>query len=182
MLDSTKPSANRGITSDSNEVHGVDAHGKVVLRKTLGRDAVSSFFFAKLPLCLIGMQASNGAHYWARVLSGFGHQIRLIASVRDTLRQVQHASLARARGDQDPGSRWCLGAIEVDVGESHRGSRHRPCHSHQEAGYTSAAVAVEICRKMLQSGGIDVRPHMAHRAQLQSRPATVLRMAPYQLP
>ena len=60
------------------EVHGVDAHGKVVLRKTLRRNAVSSFF-ANLPPCLIGMEASNGAHYWARVLSGFGHQVRLIS-------------------------------------------------------------------------------------------------------
>lgn len=60
------------------EVHGVDAHGKVVLRKTLRRDAVPSFF-ANLTPCLIGMEASNGAHYWARVLSGFGHQIRLIS-------------------------------------------------------------------------------------------------------
>ena len=48
------------------EVHGVDGRGKVVLRKTLRRDAVSSFF-ANLPSCLIGMEASNGAHYWARV-------------------------------------------------------------------------------------------------------------------
>ena len=60
------------------EVHGVDAHGKVVLRKTLRRNAVSSLF-ANLPPCLIGMEASNGAHYWARVLSGFGHQVRLIS-------------------------------------------------------------------------------------------------------
>ena len=49
-----------------------------VLRKTLRRNAVSSFF-ANLPPCLIGMEASNGAHYWARVLSGFGHQVRLIS-------------------------------------------------------------------------------------------------------
>ena len=60
------------------EVHGVDARGKVVLRKTLRRDAVSSFF-ANLPSCLIGMEASNGAHYWARVLSGLGHEVRLIS-------------------------------------------------------------------------------------------------------
>jgi transposase len=60
------------------EVHGVDAHGKVVLRKTLRRNAVPSLF-ANLPPCLIGMEASNGAHYWARVLSGFGHQVRLIS-------------------------------------------------------------------------------------------------------
>jgi transposase len=60
------------------EVHGVDGRGKVVLRKTLRRDAVSSFF-ANLPSCLIGMEASNGAHYWARVLSGLGHEVRLIS-------------------------------------------------------------------------------------------------------
>jgi transposase len=46
------------------EVHGVDDHGKAVLRKTLRHDAVSGFF-ANLPPCQIGMEASNGAHYWA---------------------------------------------------------------------------------------------------------------------
>jgi transposase len=60
------------------EVHGVDAHGKTVLRKTLRRHAVSTFF-ANLPPCLIGLEASNGAHYWAKVLSAFGHHVRLIS-------------------------------------------------------------------------------------------------------
>jgi transposase len=60
------------------EVHGVDARGKAVMRKTLRRDAVPSFF-ANLPPCLIGMEASNGAHYWARVLSALGHEVRLIS-------------------------------------------------------------------------------------------------------
>lgn len=60
------------------EVHGVDDHGKAVLRKTLRRDAVSGFF-ANLPPCQIGMEASNGAHYWAKILAGFGHEVRLIS-------------------------------------------------------------------------------------------------------
>lgn len=60
------------------EVHGVDSHGKVVVRKTLRRDAVAHFF-ANLPPCLVGMEASNGAHYWTRVLTEFGHQVRLIS-------------------------------------------------------------------------------------------------------
>lgn len=59
-------------------VHGVDSHGKVIVRKTLRRDAVARFF-ANLPACLVGMEASNGAHYWARVLTDLGHQVRLIA-------------------------------------------------------------------------------------------------------
>ena len=60
------------------EVHGVDAHGKIVVRKTLRRAAVSTFF-ANLPPCLVGMEASNGAHYWASVLTDLGHQVRLIS-------------------------------------------------------------------------------------------------------
>lgn len=60
------------------EVHGVDSHGKVVVRKTLRRDAVARFF-ANLPPCLVGMEASNGAHYWARVLTNLGHEVRLIS-------------------------------------------------------------------------------------------------------
>jgi transposase len=59
-------------------VHGVDSHGKVAVRKTLRRDGVAQFF-AKLPRCLVGMEASNGAHYWARVLIDLGHDVRLIS-------------------------------------------------------------------------------------------------------
>ncbi|MET4808365.1 IS110 family transposase [Limibacillus sp. MBR-115] len=60
------------------EVHGVDSRGKAVLRKTLRRDAVSRFF-ANLPPCLVGVEASNGAHYWAKVLTDLGHEVRLIS-------------------------------------------------------------------------------------------------------
>src|ERR1700683_427811 len=60
------------------EVHGVDRLGNVVMRKTLRRGSVSTFF-ANLPPCLVGMEASNGAHYWARVLTDLGHQVRLIS-------------------------------------------------------------------------------------------------------
>jgi hypothetical protein len=60
------------------EVHGVDAHGNVVVRKTLRRGSVATFF-ANLPPCLVGMEASNGAHYWARVLTELGHTVRLMS-------------------------------------------------------------------------------------------------------
>jgi transposase len=59
------------------EVHGVDGQGNVVIRKTLRRGSVSTFF-ANLPPCLVGMEASNGAH-WARVLTELGHKVRLIS-------------------------------------------------------------------------------------------------------
>lgn len=60
------------------EVHGVDAEDRVVLRKTLRRDGVAQFF-AELPTCVVGMEACSGAHYWAKVLSDLGHEVRLIS-------------------------------------------------------------------------------------------------------
>src|SRR3990172_2565709 len=60
------------------QVHGVDKHGKGVLRKQLKRKDVVSFF-ANLEPCLIGMEACGGAHYWARKLAALGHTVRLMA-------------------------------------------------------------------------------------------------------
>jgi transposase len=60
------------------EVHGVDAGDRVVLRKTLRRDAVAQFF-SELPGCVVGIEACSGAHYWAKVLTDLGHEVRLIA-------------------------------------------------------------------------------------------------------
>jgi len=60
------------------QVHGVDARGKVALRKQLKRSQVVAFF-AQLAPCLIGMEACGGAHFWARRLVEFGHTVKLIA-------------------------------------------------------------------------------------------------------
>lgn len=60
------------------QLHGVDEHGKTVLRKQLKRDQVAPFM-ANLAPCLIGMEACGGAHYWARKLQGFGHTVRLMS-------------------------------------------------------------------------------------------------------
>jgi transposase len=60
------------------QVHGIDAHGKVVLRKQLRRAQVAGFF-ANLPPCLVGMEACGGAHHWGRKLEALGHTVRLMA-------------------------------------------------------------------------------------------------------
>ncbi|QEL27060.1 IS110 family transposase (plasmid) [Bosea sp. F3-2] len=59
------------------QVHGVDAGGEVALRRQLRRARVLPFF-AKLPACLIGIEACATAHYWARELGALGHQVKLI--------------------------------------------------------------------------------------------------------
>jgi transposase len=53
------------------QVHGVDERGKVVLRRQLRREQMAEFF-AKLPPCLVGMEACGSAHHWARVLQAQG--------------------------------------------------------------------------------------------------------------
>jgi transposase len=66
------------LAKDVFQVHGVDAHGKAVLRKQLKRKDVMSFF-ANLEPCLIGMEACGSSHYWARKLAALGHTVRLMA-------------------------------------------------------------------------------------------------------
>src|SRR5690606_24190927 len=59
------------------QVHAVDAAGEPVVRKTLRRAQVLPFF-AKLPPCLVGMEACGTSHHWARELTKAGHQVRLM--------------------------------------------------------------------------------------------------------
>jgi transposase len=55
------------------QVHGADGSGRAVLRKRLRRNQLSDFF-ANLPQCLVGLEATQGAHYWALILTPFGHE------------------------------------------------------------------------------------------------------------
>jgi transposase len=59
------------------QVHAVDAGEAVVVRRALRRRQVLAWF-AKLPRCLVGMEACATAHYWARELAKLGHEVRLI--------------------------------------------------------------------------------------------------------
>ena len=59
------------------QVHGVDASGQVVVRRPLRRAQMLPFF-AKLPSCLVGMEACGTSHHWARELIKLGHEVRLM--------------------------------------------------------------------------------------------------------
>ena len=60
-------------------LHGVDEHGKAVLvAPKVARDKLVGMI-AALPPCTIGMEACSGAHHWARVFTGLGHTVRLMA-------------------------------------------------------------------------------------------------------
>jgi transposase len=59
-------------------VHGVDAGGVVLIRRTVSRAKLAQLI-AQLPPCLIGMEACSGAHEWARRFAAFGHIAKLMA-------------------------------------------------------------------------------------------------------
>ena len=39
-------------------------------------------FLANLPACIVGIEACGTAHHWARTLSSFGHEVKLIQPIR----------------------------------------------------------------------------------------------------
>jgi transposase len=59
------------------QVHGIDAEGKVVIRRQLKRRYVLAFF-QKLAPCLVGIEACASSHHWSRELKGLGHTVRLM--------------------------------------------------------------------------------------------------------
>ncbi|MCC5958588.1 MAG: transposase [Rhodobacteraceae bacterium] len=59
------------------QIHAVDSAGAVVIRRQVRRAQVP-LFFSRLSPCLVGMEACAGAHFWARELAKFGHEVRLI--------------------------------------------------------------------------------------------------------
>ncbi len=60
------------------QIHAVDEHGKMAVKKQLKRNQVIPFF-SNLEPCLVGMEACGGAHYWARKLEQLGHTVKLMA-------------------------------------------------------------------------------------------------------
>ena len=59
------------------QIHGVDASGRIVIRRAIRRSQVLPFF-AKLPPCLVGIEACGTSHHWARELLSLGHDVRLM--------------------------------------------------------------------------------------------------------
>ena len=60
------------------EVCGQAAAGKVVMT---GKHKPAQFkaLMAQLPACLVGLEACGRSHHWARVLQGYGHEVKMMA-------------------------------------------------------------------------------------------------------
>jgi transposase len=58
---------------------GLDASGAVVLRRRVKRETLIRLA-AKLPPCIVAMEACCGAHYLGRIFAARGHEVRLMSS------------------------------------------------------------------------------------------------------
>ena len=131
------------------QVHAVDAEGHVVVRKALRRTQVLPFF-ARLPSCLVGMEACGTSHHWARELTKLGHEVRLMppAYVKPYVKRGKHplpAGLCAEGQDlrEEAGDRGCL--------QARRTADHWQVH--QEAG------GQHPVQEGIQAGRQELRAH-----------------------
>src|SRR5271165_7117275 len=61
------------------QIHGVNETGKVEIKRKLRRSELIAFF-EKQESCTVVMEACGAAHHWARMLTGLGHTVKLIAA------------------------------------------------------------------------------------------------------
>ncbi len=81
------------------QVHAVDDTRQVVIRRKLLRSELLPFFEKQEP-CTVAMEACGAAHHWARVLTGLGHNVKLIApeAVRPFVKRGKKNDAADAAG------------------------------------------------------------------------------------
>jgi len=60
------------------QLHGASMTGELKFRKKLSRGSFAKFM-AEQPPAVIVMEACGSAHYWAREMSRYGHEVKLIA-------------------------------------------------------------------------------------------------------
>ena len=66
------------LAKRSFQVHGVDAEGRKVVRQEVEPPEAQGIS-GHLEPCVVAMEACGSAHYWARLLRSYGHEVRLIA-------------------------------------------------------------------------------------------------------
>lgn len=66
------------LGKNSCSVIGLDPTGRVVLRRRMRRESIVGLA-AKLPGCVVAMEACCGAHHLGRLLAAQGHEVRLMS-------------------------------------------------------------------------------------------------------
>lgn len=99
------------------QLHGATGEGEVVFRKKLSRKQFLTFMQTH-PRCRVAMEACATAHHWARTLTAFGHDVRLIAPkfVKPYVKN-QKNDMADAGAITEAASRPTMRFVEVKTPE-----------------------------------------------------------------
>src|SRR5512134_2181287 len=127
-------------------VHGVDEHGKAVLRKRVSRGKLLELF-AQLPSSLVGMQACSGAHYWARGAvgpPGGDHGSALRSAVSEEPEERRQRCRGDLRGGEPP-------QHVARAGEEHRAEGLLVLHRVRQGLTTERAGAINQLRGLLSA-------------------------------
>lgn len=91
------------------QVHAVDTVGTPEIRRKLRRSELIPFF-EKQEACTVVLEACGAAHHWARMLTGLGHDVKLIApdAVRPFVKKGR-------KNDAADAAALCAAASQPDV-------------------------------------------------------------------
>jgi hypothetical protein len=148
------------------QVHGIDASGRVVVANAIRRNKLLEFF-ASLAPCLVGLEASGSAHYWARELMALGHEARIMppAYVKPYISSAEERRLGcggNLRGGDAAFDAVCRRALAHEPGgvDASQGAG--------DAGHATH-VASQWAARPLNRG----RRHRSTRAEMRSRTGRV---------
>jgi transposase len=147
------------------QIHGVDAAGAVVVRKALRRAQVLPFF-AKLPSCLVGMEACGTSHHWARELIRLGHRVRLMPPA------YVKAYVKRGKNDASDAEAICEAVTRPTMrfvaGKSREQQAALSIHRTRDLLVRQRTQLINMLRGLLAEFGIDI-PVGLERALLLAR-------------
>ena len=147
------------------QVHGVDVNGRVVIRKSLRRAQMLPFF-ARLPSCLVGIEACGTSHYWARELIKLGHEVRLMppAYVKPYVKRSK-TDVADAEAVCEAVTRPTMRFVPVKSPEQQAA---RSMHRARDLLVKQRTQLVNMIRGLLAEFGINI-PKGLERALLMAR-------------
>ena len=161
------------LAKSNFQVHGVDANGRVVIRKSLRRAQMLPFF-ARLPSCLVGIEACGTSHYWARELIKLGHEVRLMppAYVKPYVKRSK-TDAADAEAVCEAVTRPTMRFVPVKSPEQQAA---RSMHRARDLLVKQRTQLVNMIRGLLAEFGINI-PKGLERALLMARRIVVSQQA-----
>ena len=129
------------------QVCTINANNRVLMNKSFNRKSLPEFIIQQSPT-IIAMEACYSSHYWARLFSGYGHQVKLLPAqhVKPFVRgnkNDHNDALAIAEAAQRPGIKTVpIKTVEQqDIQSLHRLRercvRQRTCLTNQTRGLLS---------------------------------------------